>query len=134
MHDEVIVSKINSMERCIQKVYIVYDGEPDHLLDSVKQDSIVLNIQRACKAAIDLSIHINAEYHFGVPQTYKDSFDILFDKGIIDDSMKVKVKNIEGFRHLASEDCKKINLNKLKVTIENDLGDLSLLGKQILNY
>ncbi|MFC7060837.1 type VII toxin-antitoxin system HepT family RNase toxin [Halobacillus seohaensis] len=134
MKDEIIIKKINSLERCIQRVYDVYDKDPDHLLNAIKQDSIVLNIQRACKAANDLSIHIIAEYHLGIPQTYKESFDILFDKGIIDASMKVKVKEMEEFRHIATEDGKKINLNALKRTIEKDLNNLSVLGKQILAY
>ncbi|MFG6149898.1 type VII toxin-antitoxin system HepT family RNase toxin [Halobacillus sp. B23F22_1] len=134
MKDEVIIRKVNSMERSIQKVYTVYDDNPNELLDTIKQDSIVLNIHRACKAAIDLSIHIIAEYHLGVPQSFRDSFDILYEKGIINQSLKLKLKNMEEFRHIAVDDSKKINLNFLKRTVENDLKDLSLLGKEILKY
>ncbi|GGF25470.1 hypothetical protein GCM10010954_25460 [Halobacillus andaensis] len=134
MKDEIIIRKINSMERSIQKVYTVYDDNPNELLDMIKQDSIVLNVHRACKAAIDLSIHIIAEYHLGVPQSYRDSFDILYEKGIINHSLKLKLKNMEEFRHVAVDDSKKINLNALKETVENDLKDLSLLGKEILKY
>ncbi|MCP3029142.1 DUF86 domain-containing protein [Halobacillus sp. A5] len=132
MKDEIIVRKINSMERSIQKVYTVYDDNPNQLLDNIKQDSIVLNIHRACKAAIDLSIHIVAEYNLGVPQSYRDSFDILYERGIIDHSLKLKMKNIEEFRHVAVGDSRKLNLNALKRTIEQDLKDLSILGKQII--
>ncbi|WP_173917360.1 DUF86 domain-containing protein [Halobacillus sp. Marseille-Q1614] len=134
MNDELIISKINSMERSIHRVYEVYDQEPNHLLDVTKQDSMVLNIQRACKAAADLAIHLIAEYHFGLPQTYEESFDLLFKKGVIDQLMKDNVKSLEKFRHLATEDARKINLNDLKRTIESDLEELSSFGKQILKY
>jgi uncharacterized protein YutE (UPF0331/DUF86 family) len=32
-----------------------------------KQDSIILNIQRACKAVIDLGMHVIAEKGLGIP-------------------------------------------------------------------
>ncbi|WP_101845997.1 DUF86 domain-containing protein [Halobacillus sp. Marseille-P3879] len=132
MKDDIIVRKINSIERSVQKVYTVYDDNPNELLDTIKQDSMVLNIHRACKAGIDLAIHIIAEYQLGIPQSYRESFDILHDKGIIDHSLKLKMKNMEEFRHVAVSDSRKINLNALKKTIEQDLPDLSLLGRQVL--
>ncbi|WP_082235132.1 type VII toxin-antitoxin system HepT family RNase toxin [Halobacillus massiliensis] len=134
MIDDLIICTINSMERSIHRVYEVYEQEPNHLLDVTKQDSIVLNIQRACKAAADLAIHTIAEYHFGLPQTYEESFDLLYRKGVIDQSMKDNVKNLEKFRFMAAEDAKRINLNELKRMIEKDLGELSSFGKQILEY
>ncbi len=33
---------------------------PENLEDFTKQDSIILNIQRACEASIDLAMHIVA--------------------------------------------------------------------------
>jgi uncharacterized protein YutE (UPF0331/DUF86 family) len=38
-----------------------YDNNPKNLQNYTKQDSIILNIQRACEASIDIAMHIVAE-------------------------------------------------------------------------
>ena len=48
---------------------IVYEGNPENLTDFTNQDSIVLNIQRACEASIDLAMHVVSERKLGVPKT-----------------------------------------------------------------
>ena len=57
MGNDVILNKIETIERCINRINEVYDNNPENLNDYTKQDSIILNIQRACEAAIDLYIN-----------------------------------------------------------------------------
>ena len=61
MVDDVIYNKIETIERCIERVKEVYGGNFENLKDYTKQDSIILNIQRACEASIDLAMHIVSE-------------------------------------------------------------------------
>jgi uncharacterized protein YutE (UPF0331/DUF86 family) len=68
MKSDVILNKVNIIERCILRVQDVYAGNPENLNDFTKQDSMVLNIQRACEASIDLAMHLIAEKKLGVPQ------------------------------------------------------------------
>lgn len=56
--NNVILNKIETIERCINRINIVYENNPENLKDYTKQDSIMLNIQRACEASIDLAMHI----------------------------------------------------------------------------
>jgi len=56
MGNDVILNKIETIERCINRIISVYDNNPDNLDDYTKQDSIILNIQRSCEAVIDLAI------------------------------------------------------------------------------
>jgi len=51
----------------MQYVLHVYQQNFQNLLDYTKQDSIILNIQRACQAFIDLAMHIVAEECLGLP-------------------------------------------------------------------
>lgn len=55
MEDEAVFNKISIIERCLKRVREVYSGSPASLEDFTKQDSIILNIQRACEASIDLA-------------------------------------------------------------------------------
>lgn len=43
-----ILNKVTTIERCINRIHEVYEERPDNLKDFTKQDSIILNIQRAC--------------------------------------------------------------------------------------
>lgn len=48
-----------------QRAREVHDHNPANLSDVTKQDSIILNIQRACEACIDLAMHIVSERKLG---------------------------------------------------------------------
>ena len=56
--NDVILNKTTTIERCLKRIHEVYEGNPENLTDFTKQDSIVLNIQRACEASIDLAMHV----------------------------------------------------------------------------
>lgn len=61
MGSDIILNKIETIERCINRIKEVYDNNAENLNDYTKQDSIILNIQRACEASIDLAMHIVSE-------------------------------------------------------------------------
>ncbi len=56
--NDIVLNKVETIERCVKRVREVYAGNPNSLGDFTKQDSIILNIQRACEASIDLAMHI----------------------------------------------------------------------------
>lgn len=58
MENDVLYNKISIIERCLIRIKEVYDNKPENLQDYTKQDSIILNIQRAVESCIDISMHI----------------------------------------------------------------------------
>jgi hypothetical protein len=48
MANSVIINKVETVERCIKRIKEVYENNPKNLEDYTKQDSIILNIERAC--------------------------------------------------------------------------------------
>ena len=125
MGNDVIYNKIETIERCINRIKAVYDNNPDNLNDYTKQDSIILNIQRACEAAIDLAMHIVSEKNLGIPQNSRDSFEVLNSNNIIDDTLNKKMKSMVGFRNIAVHDYKALNLRVVQVIVESHLKDFS---------
>jgi uncharacterized protein YutE (UPF0331/DUF86 family) len=73
MKNDVILNKISIIERCIKRVREEYDDNPENLKNITKQDSIILNLQRACEASVDLAMHIVAEKKIGLPQNSLDA-------------------------------------------------------------
>lgn len=101
MKNDVILNKISVIERCINRIHEVYKNEPANLKDFTKQDSIILNIQRACEASIDLAMHIVSEQRLGLPQTSRDAFDMLHANSVIDANIAKRLKAMVGFRNIA---------------------------------
>lgn len=89
--------KIYTIERCIKRIQVVYEDKPTHLINDTKQDSIILTIQRACEASNDIAMYIVAEKRLGIPQSSRDSFDLLYNNKIISESIAKRMKSMVGF-------------------------------------
>ncbi|MET1178601.1 DUF86 domain-containing protein [Peribacillus simplex] len=134
MKNDVILNKISVIERCMNRVKVVYENNPENLKDYTKQDSIILNIQRACEASIDLAMHIVAEQKLGLPQTSRDAFDMLHGALIIDENTVKRLKAMLGFRNIAVHDYQTVNLDILQQIVTNHLEDFTDYTKQILKF
>ena len=124
MIDDVILNKTEIVKKYIGRVKEEYDCNPKNLENYTKQDSITLNIQRACEAIIDLGMHVIAERSLGIPQTSRDTFEILQNNKIINHEMSERLKAMIGFRNIAIHNYQKINLKIIQAIVEKDLKDL----------
>lgn len=134
MKSDVILNKVSIIERCIKRIHDEYENDPDHLKNYTKQDSIVLNLQRACEASIDLAMHIVAEKKLGLPQNSRDAFSLLEVEGILPSSLSQKMKAMVGFRNIAVHDYQEINLVILQKILDEHLVDFMQYTKTILLY
>lgn len=134
MKNDVILNKISVIERCMNRVKDVYANNPENLKDYTKQDSIILNIQRACEASIDLAMHIVAERKLGLPQTSRDAFDMLHAALIINENTVKRLKAMVGFRNIAVHDYQTVNIDILQQIVANHLVDFTDYTKQILKF
>lgn len=66
----------------MNRVREVYGDNPENLMDFTMQDSIILNIQRACEASIDLAMHIVSDLKLGLPKTSREAFKLLEDNNL----------------------------------------------------
>ncbi|MDT8860226.1 DUF86 domain-containing protein [Alkalihalobacillus sp. MEB130] len=134
MKNDVILNKVSIIERCIRRVKEEYDKTPSNLTNYTKQDSIVLNLQRACEASIDLAMHIVAEKKLGLPQSSRDAFSLLESEGIISSSLSNKMKAMVGFRNIAVHDYQELNLIILQKILDDHLEDFTNYTKTILLF
>ena len=130
--NDVVLNKIATIEHCVKRVNEVYGGNPENLQDFTKQDSIVLNIQRACEASIDLAMHIVSDLKLGLPKTSREAFKLLEENNIIDHALAKTLMNMVGFRNIAVHDYQAIELNILRAIIENHLSDFKTYTEVIL--
>nr|WP_273483097.1 DUF86 domain-containing protein [Desulforamulus ruminis] len=123
MIDDVALNKSQIIKRYLNRIHEEYDGNPQNLKNYTKQDSIILNLQRACEAAIDLAMHIVAEKDLGLPQTSRQAFDLLNKDNILDTELTKRLKAMVGFRNIAVHEYHSLNLDILQKIIEHHLDD-----------
>jgi uncharacterized protein YutE (UPF0331/DUF86 family) len=134
MKNDVILNKISVIERCIKRIHEEYENKPKNLENYTKQDSIILNLQRACEASIDLAMHIVAQKKLGLPQNSRDALSLLEQHGIITSFLSQKMKAMVGFRNIAVYDYQDINLTILQKILDHHLIDFTEFTKAILFY
>lgn len=133
MPDDVVINKVASLERCIERIRAVYAGKEFNLYqDLTTQDSILLNLQRACEISIDLAMHVVRKRTLGVPQDSRDAFDLMQTHALLDEPVATAMKRMVGFRNVAIHEYDKLNLDIVKSIITTKLDDILMFGKQLL--
>jgi uncharacterized protein YutE (UPF0331/DUF86 family) len=125
MADDVILNKAAIIERCVKRVRDLYADDDANLFDDLtRQDAIVLNLQRACEAAIDLSMHLVRRGRLGVPQESREAFSLLAEAGALDPSLAATLARMVGFRNLAVHEYQALQMPIVRAIIREQLADL----------
>jgi len=130
--DDVIVNKVSAIERCLERVREVHRGDHATLDDPTLQDSIVLNLQRACEASIDLGMHLVRRRRLGVPQDSREVFEMLVRGAALDAQLAQRLQRMVGFRNIAVHDYRALNLAILGAIIDDHLSDLLAFARWAL--
>ena len=111
MPDDVLINKSATIERCVARAREEYDRDPaTFATDFTRQDAAILNVQRACEAALDMAQHIARREQLGVPQGARDVFELLARSGWIDQALADALKRMVGFRNIAVHDYQSLQL------------------------
>lgn len=133
MVNDILINKAASIERCINRVREEYTkAGADFAKDYSRQDAAILNIQRACEAALDMGQHIIRTKQLGVTQSARDVFTLLAQANIIDNTLAETMKRMVGFRNIAVHDYQALLLPIVENIIANHLDDFVHFSKQLL--
>ena len=99
---------------------------------STRKDAVILNIQRACEAALDMGQHVIRREKLGVPQSARDVFTLLAQGGWIDAALADKLKHMVGFRNIAVHDYQALRLPILISSIEMHLNEFLEYSQALL--
>lgn len=111
MQDDVLLNKAATIERCVARAREEYLHDPNNfLMDFTRQDAAILNIQRACEAALDMGQHLVRRERLGLPQSGRDVFELLWNGGWIDQALAESLKKMVGFRNIAVHDYQSLQL------------------------
>jgi len=134
MADDVILAKAEIIERCLKRVRAEYAGCPANLReDFTRQDSILLNLERACQAAIDLALHVVRTRRLGLPKESREAFALLEQAGLLHRELAAKLKAMVGFRNVAVHQYQNLDLDIVQSVVEREMSileDFSRLALQ----
>ena len=124
MADDVLVNKAATIERCVARAREEFERDPTTFAtDFTRQDAAVLNVQRACEAALDMGQHLVRREHLGVPQSARDVFELLAQGQWIDLQLAANLKRMVAFRNIAVHDYQSLLLPILVNVITEHLDE-----------
>ncbi len=123
MIDDIDINKAAIIRRCLARVREESGGDPSALNDFTTQDSIVLNILRACEAAIDLAMHRVSLGKYGIPQSSREAFDLLAKNAVISARIAASMRNMVGFRNIAVHSYQDLQMPILHAIVSDHLND-----------
>lgn len=123
LDQDILLNKTATIKRCLQRISVEFAADPANLKNYTKQDSIILNLQRACEASLDLAMHVIAQKKLGVPQKSRDAFALLVQQNVLDVELGKRMQAMVGFRNIAVHDYQALNLEILEQILQGHLGD-----------
>jgi uncharacterized protein YutE (UPF0331/DUF86 family) len=133
MVDDVLLNKAATIERCVARVREEYTKAGDEFAnDFSRQDAAILNIQRACEAALDMGQHIIRKERLGIPQSARDVFMLLAQATWIDAKLAESLKRMIGFCNIAVHDYQALVLPIVEKIITEHLDDFLQFSKMVL--
>lgn len=134
MVDDILLNKAAIIERCLKRIDEDYRGDKEGIRkDFTRQDAIILNLQRACEAAIDGAMHLVRVNKLGIPQESRDAFQFLEKAEILPEGLSNKMQAMVGFRNIVVHDYQKLNLEILESILDERLVDFKKYVEIILN-
>ncbi|ANE54630.1 type VII toxin-antitoxin system HepT family RNase toxin [Methylomonas sp. DH-1] len=124
MADDVLLNKAATIERCVRRAREEYAADPAGFIQNyTRQDAAILNIQRACEAALDMGQHLIRREKLGIPQSARDVFNLLAQGGWIELELAAGLKRMVGFRNIAVHDYQALQLPITVAIIEKHLDE-----------
>ncbi|HPE70712.1 MAG TPA: DUF86 domain-containing protein [Candidatus Competibacter sp.] len=84
---------------------------------------MILNLLRACEAAIDIAMHVVRIKGLGLPQDIWDAFDLFLGVNRIPRDLCPRLQAMVGFRNIAIHDYQKLNLDIVHAVLNKYLAD-----------
>ncbi|MDU8359644.1 type VII toxin-antitoxin system HepT family RNase toxin [Pseudomonas syringae group sp. J309-1] len=133
MADGLLVAKAEIIARCVERAWEEYRSEPaSFAMDMSRQDAAILNITRACSAALAMGEHLVRRENLGIPKSAIDVFELLHCCGWLEARLLPVMKDMVRFRYVAVHQYQTLQLPGTVAIITQHLGDFILFSSAVL--
>lgn len=92
--------------------------------DRDKRNMILHAMLISIQSAIDITNHIIADKRLRKPSTYRESFEILYEEGLIPKILSEKLSDLAGFRNILVHIYLRLDIDAVFEVLQQDLGVL----------
>lgn len=133
---EVIVNKKLSLERCVNQInqYYSLPSTVKFKQDYLKQDAININLQRICETCIDIANYTIRKKQPGLPKTSTESFQLLYEAKIIQQSHLNSLRGMVAFRNILVHQYTEIDRDILVDMVEHHLEEPVEFAQVIVEF
>jgi uncharacterized protein YutE (UPF0331/DUF86 family) len=129
---DVLLAKAATIDRCIARIEEVR-ARLQGLTALDRSEIVLLNLQRAAQAAIDLAAHVVSEEELPLPAETRDLFTTLASAGVVDASLTEAMRRMVGFRNLAVHEYREIDARIVEAIVSQHLGELRAFAGVLLD-
>jgi len=133
MDKDVVLNKLESLRRCLQRIQDKTPASAELLVgDYDLQDIIALNLERAIQTCVDIGLHIISDLEVPVPEAMAQTFYALKKAGCLDVATAERMAKSVGFRNTAVHAYQEIDWDIVYCIITEHLDDFRSFSRQIL--
>jgi uncharacterized protein YutE (UPF0331/DUF86 family) len=133
MGDDVLINKAATIERCVARAREEFAADPAGFATNfTRQDAAILNVQRACEAALDMGMHIIRRERLGMTQSARDTFSLLEHAHWITAPVAEHMRRMVGFRNVAVHDYQALQLPIILNILTQHLDEFLEFSRQML--
>jgi uncharacterized protein YutE (UPF0331/DUF86 family) len=120
---ELIQKKLRFVETCIEDIRTL--GRPDHIADDKREQRFIEHtLQLAIQACMDVASLVISELSFGEPESNRQFFELLSQRGWLPKELAAKMTKIVGFRNVLVHRYQQVDLAIVKHAATAGLADL----------
>lgn len=117
--DDIVYNKAAIVERALRRAFEEYAADPE-LENHTHFDALILNLERACQAVIDMASHVVTLRHLGFPQSSADAFVLMEHAGLIDRELSKSMVAMTGFRNVAVHEYQELDRELVRAILSSE--------------
>jgi uncharacterized protein YutE (UPF0331/DUF86 family) len=130
---DIVTAKVATIDRCLQRISETRGERSTFLLPVEIDDIVVLNLQRAVQAVIDLATHIVSAEGHALPDSVDGFFSVLEGRGILEPPLGDRLRRMVGFRNIAIHDYQTLDAGIVEAFVSRHLADLRLFAARVVD-
>ncbi len=130
---DIVLAKASTVRKCLATIRSLKAPEAPRLAGWIVQDVVVLNLQRAAQACLDLANHLITANSWELPRSARHSVEILREAGVIPHVQAQTMVGVMGFRNIAVHDYAALDPAIVDAIVAKHLGVLEEFVDTILS-
>lgn len=98
------------------------------------QDAIALSLLVAVQEAVDIALHISSDEGWGIPASYRESFDFLAKHGVIDAPLATAMASSAALRNRIAHGYGTVDLERLWADLPAGIAAFDAFAAAIARY